>query len=157
MSLSGAEELGRQLHSVVHKDVTIKRAASGAMGLLVVNSAAGDAASGGSITGPYRSESSSLAGIKRAVLNLKSVKTMPLSIAAKATIINTIADNSLASFAVIQVAIAVSRRLMKYSDRADLNDRMPGFKVQMGFGLHVGWAIEGAIGEPAHARTAIAQ
>lgn len=24
---------------------------------------------------------------------------------------------------------------------------MPGFKVQMGFGLHIGWAIEGAIGE----------
>jgi hypothetical protein len=27
-----------------------------------------------------------------------------------------------------------------------LNERMPGFKVQMGFGLHIGWAIEGAIG-----------
>ena len=25
---------------------------------------------------------------------------------------------------------------------------MPGFKVAMGFGLHVGWAIEGAIGIP---------
>jgi len=23
---------------------------------------------------------------------------------------------------------------------------MPNFKIKMGFGLHVGWAIEGAIG-----------
>eukprot|EP00878_Enallax_costatus_P013361 GHUV01013968.1.p1 GENE.GHUV01013968.1~~GHUV01013968.1.p1 ORF type:complete len:1219 (+),score=478.50 GHUV01013968.1:437-4093(+) len=145
-SVSGAEELGKQLQSAVHKDLTIKRAASGVVGLLTGNNAAGDAASGGSMTGPCRSESSSVAGIKRTVLNLKSVKTMPLSIAAKATIINTISDNALASFVVIQVAIAVSRRLKKYSNRADLNNRMPGFKVQMGFGLHVGWAIEGAIG-----------
>lgn len=45
-----------------------------------------------------------------------------------------------------QVAITVSRVLKAYSNRADLNARMPGFSVQMGFGLHVGWAIEGAIG-----------
>jgi hypothetical protein len=47
----------------------------------------------------------------------------------------------------LQVAITVSRVLKAYSNRADLNARMPGFSVQMGFGLHVGWAIEGAIGE----------
>lgn len=41
----------------------------------------------------------------------------------------------------------MSRLLGRYSRRADLNARMPGFRVQMGFGLHVGWAIEGAIGE----------
>jgi hypothetical protein len=28
---------------------------------------------------------------------------------------------------------------------------MPGFRVSMGFGLHVGWAIEGAIGAASHA------
>jgi hypothetical protein len=49
----------------------------------------------------------------------------------------------------LQVAINVSRVLKAYSSRADLNARMPGFRVQMGFGLHVGWAIEGAIGEAA--------
>lgn len=155
----GAEELSMQLNSVLQKDLTIKRATSGVMDLIgrgrqlgagspvAGNSAAGDAASGGSMTGPCRSESSSISGMKRAVLNLKSVKTMPLSVAAKTTIINTIADNALASFVVIQVAIAVSSLLKKYSNRADLNARMPGFMVQMGFGLHVGWAIEGAIGE----------
>jgi hypothetical protein len=49
----------------------------------------------------------------------------------------------------MQVAVANSRLLQGYSRRADLNARMPGFSVQMGFGLHVGWAIEGAIGEKA--------
>ena len=39
-----------------------------------------------------------------------------------------------------------SARLRQYEQRADLNARMPGFKIHMGFGLHVGWAIEGAIG-----------
>ena len=27
-----------------------------------------------------------------------------------------------------------------------LNALIPGYKVKMGFGLHIGWAIEGAIG-----------
>lgn len=27
-----------------------------------------------------------------------------------------------------------------------LQKRMPGFRVKIGFGLHAGWAIEGAIG-----------
>ncbi|KAF6253793.1 nucleotide cyclase [Scenedesmus sp. NREL 46B-D3] len=76
-----------------------------------------------------------------------NVKTLPaLSTAAKTTIINTITDNALASFVVIQVAVSVSRLLGRYARRPDLNARMPGFRVQMGFGLHVGWAIEGAIG-----------
>lgn len=47
----------------------------------------------------------------------------------------------------LQVAVSVSRVLKAYSNRPDLNARLPGFSVQMGFGLHVGWAIEGAIGE----------
>jgi hypothetical protein len=52
----------------------------------------------------------------------------------------------------LQVAIRVSRLLGCYARRPDLNARMPGFRVQMGFGLHVGWAIEGAIGAAAAAK-----
>jgi hypothetical protein len=44
------------------------------------------------------------------------------------------------------VGLKRSPRLAQYAKRPDLNSRMPGFAVQMGFGLHVGWAIEGAIG-----------
>lgn len=35
---------------------------------------------------------------------------------------------------------------MKYNEHKGLNERMPNYSVKMGFGLHVGWAIEGAIG-----------
>ncbi len=57
-----------------------------------------------------------------------------------------LADAALASFVVIQAALKRSRKLQGYSARDDMNARMPGFCVRMGFGLHVGWAIEGAIG-----------
>ena len=39
-----------------------------------------------------------------------------------------------------------SYKLDKYKRRKDLQERMPNYCVKMGFGLHVGWAIEGAIG-----------
>lgn len=39
-----------------------------------------------------------------------------------------------------------SRKLYKYRSYEKLNARMPNYSVKMGFGLHVGWAIEGAIG-----------
>ena len=44
------------------------------------------------------------------------------------------------------MALKRSARLQRYARRPDLLARVPGFSVQMGFGLHVGWAIEGTIG-----------
>lgn len=38
--------------------------------------------------------------------------------------------------------IRKSYKMLKYQNFKEL----PNFKVNMGFGLHVGWAIEGAIG-----------
>ena len=40
----------------------------------------------------------------------------------------------------------MSEKLAKYKLNEGLNSRMPNYSVKMGFGLHVGWAIEGAIG-----------
>ena len=60
--------------------------------------------------------------------------------------IREVADRALAAFVVIQAAIKRSERLQSFCQRADLLQRMPGYQVKMGFGLHVGWAIEGAIG-----------
>lgn len=57
-----------------------------------------------------------------------------------------VADNALASFVIIHAALKRTSNIKKYSLRDDLNKRMPNFSVKMGFGLHVGWAIEGAIG-----------
>lgn len=60
--------------------------------------------------------------------------------------IREVGDRALAAFVVIQAAIKRSQRLQAFCQRADLLERMPGYQVKMGFGLHVGWAIEGAIG-----------
>ncbi len=53
---------------------------------------------------------------------------------------------SVLSFVKIIGAIRSSRRLVKYRENKGLNERMPNYSVKMGFGLHCGWAIEGAIG-----------
>ena len=42
--------------------------------------------------------------------------------------------------------ITKSRILNKYKENKQLNKRLPNYKVKMGFGLHIGWAIEGSIG-----------
>lgn len=53
---------------------------------------------------------------------------------------------SLISFLKVISGLKVSRKLVKYKENRGLNDRMPGYSVKMGMGLHIGWAIEGAIG-----------
>src|SRR5437763_2538642 len=53
---------------------------------------------------------------------------------------------SVISFLKIIAQIKKSYKLNKYKKRKDLNQRMPNYSVKMGFGLHLGWAIEGAIG-----------
>ena len=39
-----------------------------------------------------------------------------------------------------------SHTLRDYPKHKQLNERIPNYKVRMGYGLHFGWAIEGAIG-----------
>lgn len=53
---------------------------------------------------------------------------------------------SLFSFLKIIAKINKFSHILEYSKNPDLNARMPGYKVKMGFGLHQGWGIEGAIG-----------
>ena len=53
---------------------------------------------------------------------------------------------SVISFLKIMAGLKKSRKLVKYLDNPGLNARLPNYSVKMGFGLHVGWAIEGAIG-----------
>lgn len=50
------------------------------------------------------------------------------------------------SFLKIIAALKKSRQMLKYNRHEGLNERMPNYEVKMGFGLHLGWAIEGAIG-----------
>jgi class 3 adenylate cyclase len=60
--------------------------------------------------------------------------------------VHQLTDMSVISFLKIISAIKRSRKLLKYKEHKGLNDRMPNYSVKMGFGMHVGWAIEGAIG-----------
>lgn len=63
---------------------------------------------------------------------------------------NTRALTELAILSVVrlQPALARSGRLKKYRQHRDLLDRLKidDYKVSLGVGLHLGWAIEGAIG-----------
>lgn len=51
-------------------------------------------------------------------------------------------------FSFIKIIAKINKlcHILEYRNDAALNERMPGYKVKMGFGLHQGWAIEGAIG-----------
>ena len=53
---------------------------------------------------------------------------------------------SLMSFVLILAHIWKSWKCDAYRDNEDLNKWMPNYRVSLGFGLHIGWAIEGAIG-----------
>lgn len=53
---------------------------------------------------------------------------------------------SMISFLKIIAGLKRSRHLLKYKNHAGLKERMGKYEVQLGFGLHLGWAIEGAIG-----------
>ena len=62
-----------------------------------------------------------------------------------------LADKSLISFLKIIVELEKNEELQRYSSTNDplgrqMLERMPDYKLRMGFGLHIGWAIEGAIG-----------
>lgn len=60
--------------------------------------------------------------------------------------VHQLSDMSVIAFLKIISQINKSRKLVKYREHPCLNERMPNYSVKMGFGLHVGWAIEGAIG-----------
>lgn len=57
-----------------------------------------------------------------------------------------LAELSLLSFVKIIIEINTQQHILEYKLHEGLNARVPGYSVKMGFGLHVGWAIEGAIG-----------
>lgn len=50
------------------------------------------------------------------------------------------------SFVNIMGKINTSYEINRYNKNVLLKERIPNYKVRMGFGLNLGWAIEGAIG-----------
>ena len=55
-------------------------------------------------------------------------------------------DLSLLAFVKIIIAVKNNSKIAVYNQTKKLEKRMPGYTVKLGFGLHIGWAIEGAIG-----------
>lgn len=64
----------------------------------------------------------------------------------RSRITKNVADLSVISFLKIISGINKKPQVLKYRTNEKLCSRMPHYKVKMGFGLHFGWAIEGAIG-----------
>ncbi len=60
--------------------------------------------------------------------------------------VNVLSDCALISFMKIQAKINREPKILKYREDQRLQQRLKGYKVKMGFGLHIGWGIEGAIG-----------
>jgi len=57
-----------------------------------------------------------------------------------------LSDMSLLSFTLMISGLKKSRKMTKYNNHKGLNERMPNYQVKLGLGLHLGYAIEGAIG-----------
>ena len=76
----------------------------------------------------------------------KSRKKLNKLVLKKSNNVSQIADMSVISFIKTIASIRKSHKLFKYRKNKELNERIPNYTVKMGFGLHVGWAIEGAIG-----------
>jgi len=64
----------------------------------------------------------------------------------KSQVVMNVADSALASFVVIMTMMKKSAFLRAYGKHEKMLARMPGYECKMGFGLHVGWGIEGAVG-----------
>lgn len=60
--------------------------------------------------------------------------------------VSIIADLAMFSFLKIIAKINKLSQIVEYGRHKKLQKKIPGYKVKMGFGLHFGWAIEGAIG-----------
>ena len=60
--------------------------------------------------------------------------------------VNQIVTMALIAFIKIIIEIKRSKKLFVYTQNEALNQRMPNYSVKLGFGLHVGYSIEGAIG-----------
>lgn len=66
----------------------------------------------------------------------------------KSAKVKALADLATLSFIKIQAAIHRSKKLEKYQENRELKKNNHGkpYKPNMGFGLHIGWGVEGAIG-----------
>ncbi len=59
---------------------------------------------------------------------------------------NKIADSAVFSYLKVITKINKDLRIYSYEKNKEISEKIEDFRVKLGFGLHFGWAIEGAIG-----------
>lgn len=65
----------------------------------------------------------------------------------KSPTVKALADLAVLAFIKVQAALRRSQKLEKYEHNKELKSHFHGeYKPDMGFGLHIGWGVEGAIG-----------
>merc|ERR1712150_278301 len=55
-------------------------------------------------------------------------------------------DGSLRAFMKMHVALKANQSIQELCADERLQKKLPGYSVKMGYGLHLGWAVEGAVG-----------
>jgi class 3 adenylate cyclase len=60
--------------------------------------------------------------------------------------VNTLADKALISILKMIAEVNRHKDMADYQQDRRLQKHLPGYRVRLNFGLHAGWAIEGAIG-----------
>lgn len=80
--------------------------------------------------------------------NKNIVKMRDLELSSTNPKVNKIADQSILGFLQIILKINSEKDILSYRNDKDIKSHheLTNYKVKMGFGLHVGWGIEGAIG-----------
>ena len=76
----------------------------------------------------------------------KAIKDNVLEFDPDSPVVQRISDMSVLGFVNVLIRINKDMRVLAYRTDPDIGKRLTNYKVKMGFGLHLGWAIEGAIG-----------
>lgn len=69
-----------------------------------------------------------------------------LSLSKDSYLVNNYAESALIGMLKIIHKLRTDQKVLAYSDNDKLLERIPNYQVKLGFGLHTGWCIEGAIG-----------
>lgn len=64
----------------------------------------------------------------------------------RSKMVKSLCDLAVISYVKTIAKLNTHEKILKYSKNQKIAGRIPNYKVKMGFGLHLGWAIEGAIG-----------
>lgn len=59
---------------------------------------------------------------------------------------NDVADMSIMAVYKCFAKLNAYKHMREFSAREDLQEAKPGSRIEMGWGMHLGWSIEGAIG-----------